>query len=358
MTTDRHNSIRLAAVGDLLLTADPGGGPSRGLEALSCQIRDLFASCDLVFANLESTLPGKGRVPTEPLVLSSEKQIQSLKDSGINIVTLGNNHAFDCLDEGFQKLTDVLNGLDIPWCGAGLDYEEASRPIIAEVNGVSVALLGVVDKSSGPYSFADDSTSGVVSLNVERICQSIKNLKEKVDHVVISPHWGMERFRIPSLEQIEQAHAFVDANASMVLGHHPHVPQGLEFYSEAPIAYSMGNFLANTVYWSHGDHLTWSRFEQTGMILLAEINTDSVLNVEQIPVFDDGVTISIDKSGQGDQYLKKVNHLLSRGVTEKSYRREKFYVQTVKPIVAQLKWSKLKRVRPGHFNKLLKLFSQ
>jgi len=134
--------------------------------------------------------------------------------------------------------------------------------------------------------------------------------------------------------------------------------QGLEIYDETPIAYSLGNFLANNVNWSNGDQLTWSRFERTGVILVAEISTNSVLKVEQIPVFDDGVRVSIDHSGRGDQYLEKVNGLLDKGVTEKSYRREKFFVETIKPIVAQLKWSKLKRIRLGHFGKLLKLFSQ
>ena len=66
MTMSKNNSIRLAAVGDLLFTVKPGGNPERGLEALSDEIRTLFVSCDIVFANLESTLPGDKTVITEP----------------------------------------------------------------------------------------------------------------------------------------------------------------------------------------------------------------------------------------------------------------------------------------------------
>ena len=358
MTDNSHKTIRIAAVGDLLLTTMPDGSATRGLDALSADVRELFASCDLVFANLESTLRHKDRISTEPLVLALEEQIRSLKDSGINLVTLGNNHASDCFDAGFQGTVELLNEMDIGWFGAGLDYEEASRPFFVEMNGVSIAFLGVVDISTGPYQFATNTCGGVVPLTVKQICQEIKCLKEKVDHVIVSPHWGMERFRIPSVEQMKQARLLVEAGASMLLGHHPHVMQGLEVYQEAPIAYSLGNFLANKVYWRNGDHIVWSQFERTGAILIAEISSDRVFNVEQIPVFDDGVSVSIDHSGQGEQYIKKLNYLLDKGVTEKSYKREKFYVQTIKPIVAQFKWSKLKRIRPGHFGKLLKLFSQ
>lgn len=318
----------------------------------------MFDSCDLVFANLECTLAGKVNVPTEPVVISLENQVRTLKDAGIGIVTRGNNHAFDCLDEGFQTLTALLADLGIPWCGAGLDHAEAIRPVILEKNGVSMAFMGAVAQSSGPFRFATEAVSGVAPLDIEQICESIKAVKGKVDHVVVSPHWGMERFRIPSPEQTEQARAMVDAGASMILGHHPHVLQGMEIYKGAPIAYSLGNFLANNVYWRNGDQLEWNSFERTGLILVAEFSADLVFNVQQIPVFDDGLSIFIDKSGRGDRYLQQVNHLLQRGITAKAFKRERFYIQTVKPIMAQLKWSKLKRIRPSHLGKLMKLLLQ
>lgn len=358
MNSSSSKPIRFAAVGDLLMTSPlDGNTPGRGLEALSDEIRDLFKACDVVFANLECTLQGHETIATEPIVVSSEKQVRSLKNSGINIVSVGNNHAFDCFEEGFNNLVDLLAEMEIPWCGAGLNLKEALRPSVLEVNGLSLAFLGVVDESSGSFSFASESISGVAPLETERVCQVIKELKQSVDHVIVSPHWGMERFRIPSLEQIKQVKAFVDAGASMVLGHHPHVLQGMKIYQGAPVQYSLGNFFANSVYWSNGEHLTWNRFEQTGCILCADVTATRISNVKQIPVFDDGHTVSIDRSGRGDHYLKKVSTLLQKGITQRQYDREKFYVQVLKPIMGQLKWYKLKRIRPSYFTKLLKLIS-
>ena len=356
-------TLRLAAVGDLLLTSPDGETPGRGIEALSDDIIDLFKSCDIVFANLECTLPGSEKINTEPRVLSSETQIRTLSDSGINIVSLGNNHTFDCFDEGFLKLGALLNDMGIRWAGAGMNLEEALNAPILEINGIKLAFLCVVDPSSGMYRFAGKDSSGVAPLETKAVCNIIKRLKQNSDHVIVSPHWGMERFRIPSLMQIEQAKEFVDAGASMVLGHHPHVLQGMEFYREAPVVYSLGNFIANTVYWTSGNHLTWNRFESTGCIFLAEMDSTAVYNARQVPVFDDGKRVTLDQTGWGEACLNKVNHLLKKGVTEKRYRREAFYVATVKPILSHLRWAKFKQIRPMHFIKLVRhlyrsIFSQ
>lgn len=352
MTNHKPHRIRLAAVGDLLFTNRPGCiNPGRGLEALSNDIKELFKSCNVVFANLEATFPGPQMVPTEPRLVANLRQIQSLRDSGINMVTLANNHAFDCLDEGFHRLRDVLDDLGIPWFGAGDNFEEAFRPVILDVGGISFAFLGVVDESSAPSHFAGKSTRGVAPLDTEIVCLKIKELRGQVDHVILAPHWGEERFRLPSPEQVDQAHTFVDAGASMVLGHHPHVLQGVEIYRGAPIAYSLGNFLANRVYWSDGGFLNWDRSGRTGCIIVAEVDVKGVQEFQQVLTFDDGKNIQIDSSGWGGRYLKKVNGFLVRGVTPKRYQREGFYVRNIWPVYSHLRWSELRRIRPRHFRK-------
>lgn len=352
-------TIRLAAVGDLLFTTRPGADlPGRGLEALSEEIRQLFADCDLVLANLECTLPGSDPVASEPRVFAGEAQLRGLPAAGITAVTLGNNHAFDGGDDGFFRLTGALDTLGIAWCGAGISLEQAQRPLILTINNLRIAILPTVAGSSGMYRFATETSSGVAPLDVEAVCHRIRDLRQEVDHIIVAPHWGEERFRFPSPAQIDQGRAFIDAGASLVLGHHPHVAQGLEFHRQAPIAYSLGNFLANEVYWENGDVLTWNRFERTGCILLAELGADGVHNVQQIPVFDDGNALAIDTGGQGERYLERANRYLRKGITPLQFRREAFRVRTLLPILGQLRWEKLRRLRPGHLGKAIRLFLQ
>jgi poly-gamma-glutamate capsule biosynthesis protein CapA/YwtB (metallophosphatase superfamily) len=357
MTAIASRSLRLAAIGDLLLTTPLGASSAgRGLEVLSSEVRQLFASCDIVLANLECTLPGKEVVATEPRVFTSEAQALGLAEGGINVVSLANNHAFDAGNEGFGRLIALLDRQNIRWFGAGLTLSDAIQPCIMEINGIRIAVIGTVDASSGMNAFAGPASSGVPPLDCENLCEKIRDLSGIVDHILISPHWGLERFRFPSPGQIKQAHAFIDAGASMVLGHHPHVIQGMEVYRKKPIVYSLGNFFVNHVYWENGDYLTFSRFERTGCILLAELNKNEIIDVQQIPVFDNGKILTIDKTGKGQRYLRTANRMLVQGVTLRRYQRERFRVRTLLPILHRLRWENLRRFRLSHLSKVLRLF--
>jgi poly-gamma-glutamate synthesis protein (capsule biosynthesis protein) len=349
--------IRLAAVGDLLFVTkpwDPSSG--RGLESLAPDTKELLSSCDIVFANLECTLPGPEKVPTEPRVICSEGQIRSLVDAGVHVVTLANNHAFDCMEEGFHRLRAMLADLGVSWFGAGDTLKEALEPAVVDVQGESFAFVGAVDPSTGPCRFAGESASGVPLFEAERMCTAVAELKARVDHVIVSLHWGRERFRMPSPIQIQQAHALIEAGADMILGHHAHVLQGLEIYAGAPIAYSLGNFLTNNVYWSNGDFLTWSRFERTGCLVVAEFNSTGPPTLRQVPTFDDGEKIRIEESPQGRRRLAKVNGFLAHGVTPERYQREAFRVNRIHPVLSRLRWSNIRRLRPRHFTKALGRF--
>jgi poly-gamma-glutamate synthesis protein (capsule biosynthesis protein) len=259
------------------------------------------------------------------------------------------------MHEGFARTRELLRQMDIRWCAAGDNITEAFQPAMVECNGITLAFLGTVDGSSGMHRFAGQAESGVAPNDTETVCEVIKTLRVTADYIIISPHWGKERFRIPSPGQIEQAHAFVDAGASMVLGHHPHVLQGMEIYREAPIAYSLGNFIAGNVYWDDGDMLTWNRFERTSCIFIAEFDRNGVKMVRQIPVMDDGNRVRIETSGWGDRCLRRANRLLARGISEKRYRSEAFRVLKLMPILSHLRWSELRKICSRHLRKALRV---
>ena len=347
-TTDKSSTtVRIAAVGDLLLTPDPGGTPYlRSPALISPEIRALFGECDVVFGNLECTLPGDGScVPAEPRVVGTPELVRSVKAAGFTVVTLANNHAFDCFEPGFHAMRDLLDELGLPHFGAGMNLDEAAAPVILEVGGSRLALLGAVDQRSGPSQFAATDQWGVAPLDMGRLRRQVRELGSKVDHVLVSIHWGEEKFLIPSPVQVEQARALVDAGASMVLGHHPHVVQGLEIHRGSPIVYSLGNFTADEVYFSDGDKNRWNRTGRTGCILLADLNKDGVKNARQVPTYDPGSEVQLDQSGFGQRRLDKTCRALARGVTLGRYRREHFRVKTINPILHHLRWSEIRRLR-------------
>lgn len=352
-------SVRISVVGDLLFTTPyTADSSSRGMEALTPEINAVFSDCDLVMANLESTLPTQEHITTEPRVFGTFQQFESLRRAHINLVSLANNHTFDALDSGFKQTLDTLDTLQINSFGAGANLQEAQQCASFNIKGVRIAFIGAVAPSTGMKFFADAQTPGVAQLDTEAVCANIKHLKKSHDHVILSPHWGDERFRFPSPEQIEQGRTFINAGATAVLGHHPHVMQGMEIYHSGIIAYSLGNFLSNPVYWKSGDTLTWDRFERSSQILILKLDKQEMLDIEQIPTFDDGIRVGMDRTGRTGKYLKRADKFIQDGITASKYRREAFRVRKILPFKAQLRWSKLKRIRPGHIKKALKLLLQ
>ena len=346
----RPGEVRIAAVGDILLNPVPqGSGYARCSSLLADDVRDVFGRCDLVVGNLEFTLPGDGsHVESEPRLIATTAQIAAVKSAGFDIVSLANNHTFDCYDAGFQNTARAVEDACILHFGAGMNVDQAKAAVVVERNSMRLAFVGAVDASSGPSQFAAEGKSGVAPLDIERLVERIGQLRSQVDHVVVTVHWGQERFFLPSPVHIEQAHRLVDAGASIVLGHHPHVVQGFEVYCGAPIIYSLGNFLADEVHFTSGGVIRWRGVERCGCILVVTLNKEGTCDVRQIPTFDTGRAVQIDTSGLGQRHLDRVNRALARGVTAPRYRRESLRVKFVMPTLRRLRWSEWSKLRPRH----------
>lgn len=337
-------SLQLVAVGDLMpTTPDPHDG---GLPDRLAEVSQLFAEADVAVANLECTLPGDGEtVDTEPRVIATPEHVQEAVAAGLDVVSLANNHAFDALHEGFGQLRSLLKDRGVAHFGAGSDLEEARRPAVVERNGVRLAFLGAADERSGAPFFASEESWGVAPWDVTALAGQIARLRSEAHHVIVCPHWGEERLLIPAPQQIADARALIDAGASLVIGHHPHVVQGLERHGLGWIAYSLGNFIAGYAGFSDGDAVEWNRTERTGLMLRIRLSPDAVEEVESIPTFDDGSAVRVETSGRGERHLRRVNRRLARGVTPGHYACEHIRVKTLIPIVQHLRWRELKRLR-------------
>jgi poly-gamma-glutamate synthesis protein (capsule biosynthesis protein) len=226
-----------------------------------------------------------------------------------------------------------------------MDLAEAAAPAVLNVGGLSIAFLGAADRRSGTRQFAGAGQWGVAPLDVGRLAEQIRDLRSQVDHVLVSLHWGEERFLIPSPAQIDQARTLAGAGASMVIGHHPHVLQGMERHNAAPILYSLGNFIADDVHFTDGDVLSWDRTARTGCIVLADLGQQGVADVRLVPTYDSGQTVELDESEFGSRRLQRTGRALARGITLRRYRREHLWVKTVKPAMAYLRWRRLKNLR-------------
>ncbi len=232
------------------------------------KIADTVKSADIAFGNLEGPISSRGSNQGSIYSFRDDpKTVEGLKFTGFDVLSLANNHILDWGRESLEDTISILKANNIEPVGAGEDYDEANKPVIKEVNGTKFAFLAYTNLL--PTSFkATESVAGISEFDVESIEKAIKDAEKNADIVIVSLHWGDEYADYPSLWQKNLAHALIDSGADLIIGHHPHVVQGIEKYSPsspkavsfAPlgratktesdgqgktgwIAYSLGNFV-------------------------------------------------------------------------------------------------------------------
>ena len=177
--------------------------------------------------------------------LAPEK-VSLFKEMGINAVTLANNHALDYGTDALLDTCEVLDGAGILHTGAGKNLDEAKQPVVFEKNGQRVALIGATRVIPEADWAATNSHPGMLSsyeVSIEPLLAQIAECHAAGEKVVVLIHWGIERDETPQEYQRALAKRYIDAGADLVIGSHPHVLQGIEYYKGKPIFYSLGNFV-------------------------------------------------------------------------------------------------------------------
>lgn len=232
-------------VGDIMLSRYIGEmmNKKKDYDFPYVEIRPFLLQADSVFANLESPVSIGGTstgslypFKADPLV------VDGLKNSGFTILSVANNHAFDYGREAFLETLKNIKNAGLSYVGGGLDFVEAHDGAYQEINGVKIIYLAYTDLLPKTDA-ATENTSGIAYLEKEQMVKDIKKAKEKADLVIVSYHWGREYETTHNLRQEEIAKAAIEAGASLIIGHHPHVVQELEVYRNVTVAYSLGNFI-------------------------------------------------------------------------------------------------------------------
>jgi 2',3'-cyclic-nucleotide 2'-phosphodiesterase (5'-nucleotidase family) len=163
---------------------------------------------------------------------------RSLKLNRFNAFGIANNHCMDYGKEGVKDVINVLKENNIFCFGMGI---EDFNILKFELKSISFAIIGVA--KTGRWSRNSERLFGPDSYNIDKIIDKIKSLKEEVDHVIVFPHFGTELVDIPDPADVKNSRLMIDNGASAVIGHHPHIIQGIENYKDGIIAYSLGSFI-------------------------------------------------------------------------------------------------------------------
>jgi poly-gamma-glutamate capsule biosynthesis protein CapA/YwtB (metallophosphatase superfamily) len=215
-------------------------------DSSGATFREMYrlGGADVTVVNLECPITERGmRVPKPFNFRMNPRFLPALTGAGIDIVSLANNHIYDYGPRGLFDTISYLDSVRVRHIGAGANSTEAHRPVIDTVRGHVVAFLAYYGGGESPV--AGRSSPGVARRDLEGVCADIRSLRSRRGNcfIVIILHWGTERATTPDRGQVAFAHSLIDAGADAVIGHHPHVLQGIERYGRGVIAYSLGNFI-------------------------------------------------------------------------------------------------------------------
>ena len=236
----------LIFVGDIMVAETPGELISRGEDPFQ-PFAALLSSHDVRIGNLECVVATTGTAEEKPYTFRADPRTLPVLKRHFDAVSLANNHSGDFGKAAFAEQLALMDKAGLPYFGGGRDATAAHAPWIVERNGVRIALLGYVEFK--PRSFeADASRPGVAwSGEDDDVIEDIIAARRvhRADIVIPFMHWGWEDEPDPSPRLRAFARRMIDAGADLVVGGHPHVTQGAEYYRGKPIVYSLGNFLFN-----------------------------------------------------------------------------------------------------------------
>lgn len=244
--SSRPPTVTVTAVGDLLFDSAPKRLIQRsGGKAPFSRVASHLVGADVTIGNLECPLSNRGSpVPGKTFTFQGDpRAVSGLKWAGFDLLALGNNHA---RDYGAVALSDTfanLRAADIAYAGAGRDKERAWRPAVITRGGARIAFLSFSQISPSSFAATSSRSGTAYTFDSSAVKRAIRSASATADYVVVSFHWGVEKTFSPTAKQVRDGRAAIDAGADLVLSHHPHRIQGVEYYRGRLIAYSLGNFV-------------------------------------------------------------------------------------------------------------------
>ena len=242
-----EDSIRLVFVGDVMLGRWIGELSDRyGAGYPLAPVAPLLAAADIAFGNLESPLTDAPYLANGYNLQAAPAQVVALEGAGFDVVSLANNHVTDHGVDGVLETIRVLDQAGIAHVGAGANITDAHQVWIENASAVKVAFLAY-DRTGGSVPATEVSAGSARAAN--RMLTDIAGARQNADLVVVSLHWGDEYRSTPAGWQREYARTLAVAGADLIVGHHPHVVQPLEWLEipgrdrPALVAYSLGNFI-------------------------------------------------------------------------------------------------------------------
>jgi poly-gamma-glutamate synthesis protein (capsule biosynthesis protein) len=247
-----RDTLRIVHVGDMNLARGLARGfllAGRGGEVFA-GVRDALRSADIALGNIESVLVDRGDYADPPMTMvfaGPKEGAALLRDAGFAAVATANNHAWDHRRAGLLESLAHLDSAGVAHTGTGPTLDDAWRPVILRRRGWTVAFFSLTRIFNYPDMtvVGHDAECCVAWADTLRFRRAARAARDSLgaDLLLVSVHQGLEYRPVPRREDVAVLRGLVRAGADVVIGHHPHVPQGIEWVDGKPILYSLGNFV-------------------------------------------------------------------------------------------------------------------
>ncbi|TGM56546.1 CapA family protein [Leptospira adleri] len=245
-------------------------------------LKTLFGEADFRMVNLETPVVASKTEESKKAYIftAHEKDMDSLKFLGVDLVFLGNNHSFDHGPKGMAETLDILKKNHILNVGAGKKIPEVFAPLSLSLKGNDLRIHSVTAIAE-PAHYATATKAGVAPFSFPSLQASFFERRDRTRDPVTPPvrivslHWGVEYSPFPTADQRKIAHSLIDSGVKIVIGHHPHIPQGIEVYRGGVILYSLGNL----IFGSRNSYLNHN------LIAILHIRKNVLEMVELVPIF-------------------------------------------------------------------------
>ena len=316
VTTDGRapsSVVTISVGGDVMMDRRVGESMARtgDFAAPFRAVADRLAAADVTVVNLESTLATLGP-PTQGIEsFAADPRVRSgLRLAGVDVVSLANNHAGDFGPPSLLRTIDLLRSRGFAVFGAGADSRRADKPAVLIRDGVTIAFVGF--NAIGETPSAAPGRAGASSLSMpprtgpldrarlRALTSQVRDLAERVDVVVVVPHWGTQYTSAPVGEQSEVGRALLDAGADIVVGGHPHWVQAVERHRGGRlIVHSLGNLVFD---------MDFSVETMQGVVAELVVWDDRVVAVDYVPyvIGTDWVPRWVDPERRGRAVLERM----------------------------------------------------
>lgn len=313
MDSREGRSVSLRAVGDVALIGSAARSLADGGSPAWSETAAFLAAADLTFANLEMPMPRSSVEPSWADVSEElrgrPEALRGLLMAGLDVVCLANNHMMDWGAIGLAETIEALAEHGVATVGAGENLDRSIEPAVLERNGLRVGFAAFTP----PHKWtATDSAPGAAPLRTELVRESLDRMGD-VDARVVSLHWGVELSNYPTPQDRALAREIADLGVDLLLGHHPHVLQGVERLGRAGVVYSMGNFVFD---------VTAGRVQfrcdpwnlRAGYVAEAHLGPDGLASLGTVPTFLDGDGVGVLATGDDATRIERLVEEVSRDI--------------------------------------------